>query len=193
VSKDELYKILIAAAHHVQNRVSQSNSNLLLGNSILVVVWATLFSRGEINGVTVIVLVALSALGWALGFGWTLYIVRSHEYNVAHTKQAEKLEKDLLRRIPEALRPIEGTKKDIWKKWGRWGISYAPALAFLTAGGFVLLHSLLMAVALYVYALKSHGDGAYLGWLTAVPIFVGVGITCVLYCQCKHLFLGDDK
>lgn len=44
MDRQTLYRVLVGASHRVQNRVASGHYNFLMGNSILVLSWATIFT-----------------------------------------------------------------------------------------------------------------------------------------------------
>jgi hypothetical protein len=94
VSRGELYAALIQMVNNAEAISWNRFYNFLMGNSILVLAWATIYAAQERSILTSVVLSAICLLGAGSGMAWAALGKRSREYVEAYFKQALELEKD---------------------------------------------------------------------------------------------------
>jgi len=143
----QLYQMLLAASHHVQNRTWNALYNYLMGSSILVLAWSTMYGKGEsLSSGSAMVLVAISVVGIVISLAWAMSAGRSTEFMSRHTKQAKAIERNSKswgRGIREEWHPIEAVD-EIRARWNDVPISWNSWIAVFTPMLFSLLYVVLL-------------------------------------------------
>jgi hypothetical protein len=95
VSRGELYAALVQMVNNAESISWNRFYNFLMGNSILVLAWATIYASQDRSTLTSIVLSAICLFGASSGIVWAALGKRSREYVETYFKQAIDLEQDL--------------------------------------------------------------------------------------------------
>lgn len=92
ISEEKLYDALIQLLGDAESISWNRLYNFLMGNSILVLAWATIYASMDRSIMTVLVLSAICILGGVTGIAWSILGARSRRYHRLHLKQAIELE-----------------------------------------------------------------------------------------------------
>jgi hypothetical protein len=94
ICRKDLWVGLIQLAIHAESISWTRFYNFLMGNSILILAWATLYVSQQHRVITSVVMFAICLLGGATGLAWSALGTRTRKYINLHFDQALLIEKD---------------------------------------------------------------------------------------------------
>src|SRR5438552_2911872 len=94
ISRKDLYAAIIQMVIHAETISWNRFYNFLMGNSVLVVAWAAVFSSQAVSVLVSIVLSVICLFGVCSGIVWAELGKRSREHVDKHFNQGRDVEKD---------------------------------------------------------------------------------------------------
>jgi hypothetical protein len=94
ISAKEVYSALVQLVIHAESITWDRFNNFLMGNSILVLAWATIFVSTTDSRMTTFVLSAICILGVLIGPAWAALGVRGSKYHEKYVDLASNMEKN---------------------------------------------------------------------------------------------------
>ena len=94
ISAKEVYSALVQLVIHAESITWDRFNNFLMGNSILVLAWATIFVSTTDSRMTTFVLSAICILGVLSGPAWAALGARGRKYHDNYVKLASNIEID---------------------------------------------------------------------------------------------------
>lgn len=126
ISNRELYAAQIQMIIHAENVSWNRLYNFLMGNSILVLAWATIYASSQCSVLTRFVLSAICLLGGVSGIAWIELGARSRDILKKHMNQTlaiEDGENIWEGKVEDSLKPIKAAKAIVddpkWKCYGK--------------------------------------------------------------------------
>jgi len=144
LSRRDLWTGLIQLIIHTESISWSRLYNFLMGNSILVLAWATIYSSADRGVWTRLVMSAICVLGGFSGPAWAALGSRTRYYVNLHVRQAESLEGDPSsweEAIPDELRPF---RQGATIRGGRFKYSSNPFLLQAVPLSFTALYVLML-------------------------------------------------
>lgn len=134
ISNRELYSAQIQLIIHAETTSWNRLYNFLMGNTILVLAWATIYASSHRSLVADLVLSAICIMGGVSGIAWSQLGVRSRRILNKYMKQASAIECDSAaweHGVKSASKPItptlsfnaEASEKGVTCNWKRYGTS----------------------------------------------------------------------
>ncbi len=113
ISPNDLYGALVQMVIHAEGISWNRLYNFLMGNSILVLAWATIYASTQHSWLTGVVLSAICVLGGLSGIAWAELGWRARRHVELYFSQALRIEQDPKLwevAIDDTLKPFKGSE-----------------------------------------------------------------------------------